>query len=235
MVVPSSPLLSPVAAPHAAPAQAVARARDAAADVLDVDATAWLLVAAGPSVRTWQGPVGLAAGYGRDLPPWSPTPSGRLRGLLEEGLNAPTDPERRLPTDLAVLATLARGAAPDRPVAALTVDPEGDLASVAAVCRASAAATGAAIVAAGDLSAGLTPASPRALVDGAKEWDDDVATCVRSGDLGRLSLSGPAEAARVHARGWAPLVVAATVAAAPAPGARYAVLRGVGALTVGWT
>ena len=57
-------------------------------------------------------------------------------------------------------------------------------------------------VAAGDLSAGLTDASPRPSVEGAADFDARVVDIVDSGRLEGLSRIGPKEAARVAAIGW---------------------------------
>lgn len=63
------------------------------------------------------------------------------------------------------------------------------------------------VVAAGDLSAGLTEKSPLHAVDGARAWDDEVVRCVDSGRLDGIAGLGPEEAERVGAVGWAPVVV----------------------------
>ena len=63
------------------------------------------------------------------------------------------------------------------------------------------------VVAAGDLSSGLTERSPRYAVPGAQDWDDRVVACVDGGRLDGIAALGPEEAERVGAVGWAPVVV----------------------------
>ncbi|HWB72232.1 MAG TPA: hypothetical protein VG452_08435, partial [Egibacteraceae bacterium] len=140
----------------------------------------------------------------------------------------------QLPLGLAVLALLA----PPRPLVPL---------AVAAACGFNALATlgegiaralagrhlRAAVVAAGDLSAGLSEASPLHRIEGAAAWDDDVVAAVRHGALSTLARLGPAEAARMGALGWAPLAVLQGVCAraGTAPVVHhYSAPRGVGYL-----
>jgi len=90
-----------------------------------------------------------------------------------------------------------------------------------------------AVVAAGDLSAGLTPKAPLTLVEGATAWEEEVVDVVAGGRLERVARMGPGEAARVGALGWAPLVVLAGVCRAAAIGMvvrHHAAPRGVGYL-----
>lgn len=93
-----------------------------------------------------------------------------------------------------------------------------------------------AVLAAGDLSAGLDRTSPRYAIDGAAAWDQLVVDAVSSGDVDALAALGPAEAGRVHGRGWGPLTVLAGVAAAarlhPVEEPVYDVVRGVGRLSL---
>lgn len=89
------------------------------------------------------------------------------------------------------------------------------------------------VVAAGDLSAGLTEKSPMHLVDGAIFWDEQTVAVVDSGRLGGLAKLGPQEAGRVGARGWAPLAVLHGAVASAKLGMvvrHYAAPRGVGYL-----
>jgi len=89
------------------------------------------------------------------------------------------------------------------------------------------------VVAAGDLSAGLTPKAPLALVEGAAAWDERVVDAASSGRLDRVARLGPGEARRVGSLGWAPLVVLAGILACTRLGLvvrSYAAPRGVGYL-----
>lgn len=92
------------------------------------------------------------------------------------------------------------------------------------------------VVATGDLSAALDRTSPRYAVAGAEAWDELVCRAVSTGDVDALSALGPAEAGRVHGRGWGPLTVLAGLAAAarlyPVEEPGYDVVRGVGRLTL---
>jgi hypothetical protein len=63
------------------------------------------------------------------------------------------------------------------------------------------------VVAAGDLSAGLTERAPLYLVDGAVDFDSQLVDAVDTGRLGGLVRMGPAEAKRVGADGWPALAV----------------------------
>lgn len=91
------------------------------------------------------------------------------------------------------------------------------------------------VVAASDLSAGLTDTSPAAWVPGAEEWDRRAVAVFSARDTAGLAACGPGEAHKVWAAGWPSLTVLSGVAA----GARlqvdgdvgYHVVRGVGRLT----
>jgi hypothetical protein len=63
------------------------------------------------------------------------------------------------------------------------------------------------VIAAGDLSAGLTERSPLHLVEGAADFDAQVVDMVDGGRLDGLGRLGPEEAKRVGALGWAPMAV----------------------------
>lgn len=90
-----------------------------------------------------------------------------------------------------------------------------------------------AVIAAGDLSAGLDASSPAYLIDGAAAWDASVVTAAEEGDLDVLRELGPEEADRVQALGWSSL---ATIHGVCASGRfrleplGYAPTRGVGQL-----
>jgi aromatic ring-opening dioxygenase LigB subunit len=87
-----------------------------------------------------------------------------------------------------------------------------------------------ALVAAGDLSAGLDVNSPAYRVEGADDFDRRAVAALRAGDHAALAELGPAEARRVHARGWGSLVIASRLDPEPATGerVRYSTVRGVG-------
>ena len=88
-----------------------------------------------------------------------------------------------------------------------------------------------AVVASGDLSAGLTEKAPRHLVAGAAEWDESACEAIAKGDAGALAGLGPGEAVRVASRGWPALVAllhALREAGLALGGVEYAAPRGVG-------
>lgn len=125
----------------------------------------------------------------------------------------------RLDGDLAVLALQLARISPGTPVLPVGVSsgaaPDACQA-VAAGLHAAAGAVGSrvAVVAAGDLSAARAERSPGWMVEGAVVWDEAVADAVRRGDRDALAGLGPDEAARVGARGWAPLLVLLELAVA---------------------
>lgn len=89
------------------------------------------------------------------------------------------------------------------------------------------------VIAAGDLSAGLSPRSPLAAVVGAAEWDERVIAAVQSGRLDSLATLGPDRARAVGARGWPALAVLHGVCQRGKLGLTlrcYAAPRGVGYL-----
>lgn len=88
------------------------------------------------------------------------------------------------------------------------------------------------VIAAGDLSAGLTARSPAALIPDAAAFDEAVVTAVRDGGADLAPL-GPDLALRMRARGWAPLCALTGVlrrACASLRSVDYAAPRGVGYL-----
>ncbi len=158
--------------------------------------------------------------------------------VVAAAIGSQVDEAGPLPLGHAVLVHLyaaARGhdAAPVVPV---TVARDADPAVLEAVGAGIQTVAGdgrAVVVAAGDLSAGLTERAPLALVPGARAWDDAVVDTVASGRIGRLGRFGPAGAARVGSLGWAPLVVLHGVCDRARLGTvvrRYAAPRGVGYL-----
>lgn len=137
-----------------------------------------------------------------------------------------------LPPDLSVLALHAT--ALEVPVVALAVPAAASAADLQAAGAALAhglAGRRAVVLAAGDLSAGLRADSPRPSIPGAAAFDERVVAALDGGRPDAIARLGPAEAARVHARGWAALTVLAGVCAAArlATVVRcYAAPRGVG-------
>lgn len=140
-----------------------------------------------------------------------------------------------LPLGLAVLALLA---GEHCPVVALAVPERADFDALVAVGTGVTEALGdrelrVVVLAAGDLSAGLTERSPRSFIEGAADWDQQVVAVVDSGRLSGLGRLGPAESQRVHALGWAPLAVLHGVVARAKIGMvvrHYSAPRGVGYL-----
>lgn len=160
------------------------------------------------------------------------------RGVVEHITRASQYPMYRgdaLPLSLAVLAILLGGAAP---LVAMAVPPAAGFETLAATGAgvaeaAHVAGVRAAVVAAGDLSAGLDERSPLYAVDGAKEWDARVLDVVDTGRLDGLERLGPAEAKRVGSLGWAPMAVLHGAVARAKVGLvrrHYSAPRGVGYL-----
>ena len=191
------------------------------------------LAAAGePQAGVHQAARASLAGLGRpDLATDLPVPAATAGAIAAAtGL-----PRRRgpLPVDLAVLALRLD---PPRPVVPVAVDANTDGAALVALGQRIAEAladydTPAALVAAGEGSAALSERAPRHHVDGADAWQEQYVAAWQDGDAQAIAALGPGEAARVHARGWAP----ATVTAAAAVGAglepslcHHAAPRGVG-------
>jgi hypothetical protein len=140
-----------------------------------------------------------------------------------------------LPLSLTVLLLLV---GTSRPVLPLAVPPTAGFDALAAVGTGIAEAISvqgrrAVVVAAGDLSAGLTERSPLHRIAGARDWDDRVRDVVDSGRLDGLARLGPAEARRVGALGWCPLAVLHGCVARAKVGMvlrHYSAPRGVGYL-----
>ena len=116
-----------------------------------------------------------------------------------------------LPLDLGVLALHVAAVAPVAPVSVPGDAPFQELSAAgAAIARTfDGADVRAAVVVAGDLSAGLTEKSPLHLVSGAIFWDEQAVAAVDGGRMDALARLGPEEATRVGARGWAALAVLA--------------------------
>jgi hypothetical protein len=217
-VVPAAPLLHPAASP-AQPdtvADAVSSLRG------DVDAALGALVArhlrsvvllaGGDEVLLHAASSATLGSYGS---PHVAAPIALDRELLAEigaRSQAPSIQEDALHGDLAVLALLLTAARPGLPVVPLTVPWSASrpvLDGLAAgLVRAAGAVDGeVAVVAAGDLAATLDTTSPGYLEAGASDVDAAAVAALRAGDEEALAALGPAEAARVQARGWAPLTV----------------------------
>lgn len=242
--VPAAPVLLPEvsAGVPAGDAEAVARVRD------DATATVAALPAADVVVLVGPGPRGFRDRARSSLRPL---------GIAGEDLVLPVDGELLthasritqypvllgggLSIENAVLARLLHRARGDVPVLPVSVAPEtaGEVlvnigASLVEALR-DTHRTGV-VIATGDLSAGLDRTSPRYAIGGAAAWDRLVLRALGTGDVDALSALGPAEAGRVHGRGWGPLTVLAGVAAAarlhPVEEPRYDVVRGVGRLSL---
>ncbi len=174
----------------------------ALAGLPDVDVTV-LLAAGEPGVHaTAHADLG---GAGRpDVRVDLPVPARATRAVAACGLERRTG---RLPLEASVLALhLACAVLP------VTVGSEWSGARLAEVGGAVAGALAeaqldAALVVAGDGSAGLSHQAPRYLIDGAEEWQRAYVAAL--GDPRALCALGPAEATRVVARGWAPSLAAA--------------------------
>ncbi|MGH8895840.1 MAG: hypothetical protein ACRDZ4_02160, partial [Egibacteraceae bacterium] len=164
------------------------------------------------------------AGFGR------PDLSTRLR--VAGWLSDTPCRQRPLPPSLTVLALLVGDRAPIVPISVASCATAHFLAASGAAIATSLPGRGA-LLAAGDLSAGLDERSPRYRVEGAPAWDEAVVAAVDAQRPERLAALGPAEARRVAALGWGPIVVAQ--AACMAAGLRlrakhYSAPRGVGYL-----
>lgn len=174
--------------------------------------------------RTYEHAEASLAGFGR------PDLAARVR--IGGWLSEPPHRKGMLPPALAVLALLCGDRAPVVPMSLdacassyhLALNGSAIATSLAARCV---------LLAAGDLSAGLTERSPRYRIDGAVAWDKAAVAAVDAQRPERLAVLGPAEAGRVAALGWAPIVAAQ--AACMAAGLRlrvrhYSAPRGVGYL-----
>jgi hypothetical protein len=238
-IVPTAPLL--VAPGSGGLPEAVAGIADATRLTLrtlpDHDVAVLVAGAAEPAVHV-RADASLA-GIGRaDLAADLPVDQAAA-GAVAAATRLPLIRGRPLPLGHAVLVHLYRAAgrlAPVVPVAvAATAGADGLVATGAAI-EAGLRDRSAVVVVAGDLSAGSTERAPLALVEGAKAWDDQAVDAVAGGRLERLTRLGPAEALRVGALGWAPLVVLHGICRGARLGTvvrRYAAPRGVGYLVAG--
>jgi hypothetical protein len=237
--VPAAPLLLPAASP----AQPAALADEVAALRAEVDATLRELAGAGVVVLLAAGEEGVlhdravaslrplgVDGPDRELP----VDTDLLAAVAGRG-RFPRGRTDRLDGDVAVLTLLCAEAGRTGPILPLEVPATalgGALDAVAAGLRSAAETVerDVAVVAAGDLSAGLDTASPAYAIPGADEFDRRMVAALRGADHDALMGLGPSEAGRVRARGWAGLVVADTLAGRePARRrVRYSSVRGVG-------
>lgn len=143
-----------------------------------------------------------------------------------------------LPLAAAVLVHHLRSVGDDSPVVPVTVPPAASADVLVGLGAGIASALDGpdvrvVVIAAGDLSAGLTPRAPLAAVPGARDFDARVVDVVAGGRLDALARLGPDEARRVGSSGWAPLVVLHGACARSGTGMvvrTYAAPRGVGYL-----
>ncbi len=233
-VVPSAPLLvRGVSATLPAPVSLVRDAVDAALAALPA-ADVTVLLAVG-SAGVHDTATASLAGIGRpDLLATVPVDAAAASAIAA-ATGWPRVVAEPLPLGLTVLALLT-GAPCVVPVAVPADAPFDVLAGAgAALAGAGVRAT---VVAAGDLSSGLTERSPRYRIDGAQAWDERAVAAVAAGDGDGLAQLGPVEARRVGALGWAPLAVlhgAATRAGLAMAVRTYAAPRGVGYLVAAAT
>jgi hypothetical protein len=239
--IPTAPLLVPgvsATLPHGVPA--VVRAVTAALRSVP-PADVMVLITAGESTID-DGGIASLAGIGRPDLEQRVAGSKSVADALIGALVYPGYRGRCLPLGAAVLTFLWRQVALTAPVeprpgvVSVSVPSSATfevLTDVGADIVAAAAGSRLAVVVAGDLSAGLTEASPLFRVDGAQAWDDRAVAVVDSGRLRGLARLGPEEARRVGALGWAPLAVAHGVCSAAKIGMvlrSYLAPRGVGYL-----
>ncbi len=234
-ILPTAPVLVPGVSPTLP--RGAARVCDA------VDATVELLVPHDVSVvlagamtgRVFRRAEASLAGEGRPDICARPRVDLEVARRIAVATRLPMATEAPLPLDLTVL-TLLLGK--KRAVVALTVPATASFDTLAA--------TGAAIahgladpdrrcvlVAAGDLSAGLGPASPLHVVDGAEDFDARIVEAVDAGRLDQLKCFAPDEAQRVGARGWPALAALHGALAATKLGLvrrHYSAPQGVGYL-----
>ncbi len=235
-VLPSAPLLVSGVSPDLPPGVApIADAIDAAVDPLrDSDAT--VLLAPGRTTAVHADAHADLIGIGR--PDIAEHRSVHAAAVDAVAATLGVDPVRHapLPLGLTVLALLLGAREPLVPV---TVADDADFTTASAVGATVADAArgdGApdmVVVAAGDLSAGHGPHSPRPDVIDAAAYDQRVVDLIDAGRLERLADLGPAEARRVHAVGWPALAALHGALATARIGLvrrRYAAPCGVGYL-----
>jgi hypothetical protein len=221
VAIPAAPLLLPAVSPAQPPelVEPVAALRKDVAGALGglagIDSV--ILLARGDEALVHDANEATLASYGHPEVRCDLAHDEELLKAVSARGQLPRVRDDRLDGDLAVLATLVTAAVPGVRLLSVTVPAAGSdaLAASAAGLRGAAEASDrrVAVVAAADLAASLTTASPGYLVEGADTWDAAVVEAVRAGDADAMGALGPADAARVQARGWAPLVVLLRVAA----------------------
>lgn len=238
-ILPTAPLLIPgVSATMPDGVGRVCDAVDAALECLPAYDTAVLLAAAEEGSQgqgLYDAAEATLAGIGRpDITRSAPTDRQAVERITRVN-QYPMYRGDSLPLGLSVLALLVGGTGPLVPIAVPQNAGFDALAAIGAGIAEALAGSDvrAVVVAAGDLSAGLGERSPLYAIDGAREWDARVVDVVGTGRLDGLSRLGPAEARRVGALGWAPMVVLHGVAARAKIGLvrrHYSAPRGVGYL-----
>jgi len=241
-IVPSAPLLVPgVSAALPAGVDKVYDAVEAAVASLPAADTAVLVATGGPAVDgdpgwgVYDTAEASLAGIGRPDIARHCEVSRDAAARITSAVQYPMYRGDVLPLGLTVLALLGAG---DRAVVPLAVPRTASFESLVAVGAGVARALvdsseRAVVIAAGDLSAGLTERSPLYRIDGAREWDEQVVSVVDSGRLDGLARFGPEEARRVGALGWAPMSLLHGALAAAKLGLvvrHYSAPRGVGYL-----
>jgi hypothetical protein len=233
-VLPTAPLLVPgVSATLPDGVPKVADAIDAVVDALP-SAELLVLVAAGEG--SLHDPTSASLeGIGRPDIAADATVDGAAVSRLSAVTQYPMYRGHELPLDLTVLALHVGNSTPIVPMSVPdTAEFEALVGLGASIARAFAdPEVRVVVVAAGDLSAGLTQKSPMHLVSGAIFWDEQAVAAVDSGRLHTLAKLGPAEAKRVGARAWAPLAVLHGAVASAKLGMvvrHYSAPRGVGYL-----
>ncbi len=244
-IIPAAPLLLPAASP-AQPSENVAEVaalRDRVRRVLErlPEAETVLLLDGGPESVVHDADRASLAGYGYPQVGVDVRIDRELLAAVSSRGQAPRVRSDRLDGDPAVLALLLAEVRPELALAPVTVPRGASARSLhdIAIGLAGALATverTVAVIAAGDLAATLTERSPGYLVDGATSWDGAAVAAVRAGDPDAFAQLGPEDAARVRARGWAPIVVALQLAAPDHLAfaeVHYLAPRGVGQLVAG--
>lgn len=208
-VLPSAPLLVPGISPDPPPGVApVADAIDAAVEQLR-DSHATVLLAPGPTTAVHADARIDLASIGRGDVTDDRASHSSLVQVIAEALGVEPIRAEPLPLGLSVLALLLGSGPPVVPVTvADDVDFDAGVAAGAAIAEVGggAVAPDLVVAAAGDLSAGHGPSSPRPDVEGASDYDQRVVDAVDSGRLHDLAGVGPDAARRVHAVGWPSLV-----------------------------
>lgn len=243
--LPAAPLLLPVAAPripadHHATVAALRADVSRVIELLPAAATV-VLLAGGDEPLVHDAKRATLASYGLPDVEMDISVDLELLAAVAARGQAPRVRSDRLDGDLAVLSLLVARGRPDVAVLPVHVPRRAGgtaLAGTAAGLLGAAAAIDrpVALIAASDLSAALTTASPGHLVEGAGAWDVATVEAVRAVDPTALAAIGPGEAERVQAHGWAPLLV--LLEAAASLGRRfdevsYHAPRGVGQLVAG--